>query len=136
MAILFLPFKIRLSKSSEFIWVPNSNVWYSRPPCINLWIVKNIIFVCSEKKKKKRGGNNDSAQSTSTGNGNDKVNQLLAQHLLSVQIDMRAKKVGSVQLNFKYLSHLEVVVVNVKLVVDKESQVYAADKEVNSGGGA
>jgi len=33
-------------------------------------------------------------------------------------------------MNFKYLTHLEVVVVQVKLVIDKESQAFSADSEV------
>ena len=58
------------------------------------------------------------------------MNHLLAQHLLSVQINLEAKKFGTVQLNFKYLTHLEVVVVNVKLAINKDVQVYTGDKEV------
>ena len=49
---------------------------------------------------------------------------------ISFQIDIKAKKLGSVLMNFKYLTHLEVVVVQVKLVIDKESQVFSADSEV------
>jgi hypothetical protein len=47
-----------------------------------------------------------------------------------LQIDLKAKKLGSVLMNFKYLTHLEVVVVQVKLVIDKESQVFSSDSEV------
>jgi hypothetical protein len=48
---------------------------------------------------------------------------------LSIKVDIKLPS-GSVVLTFKFLPAVEVAVVDVKLKVDKDSQIFSADKEV------
>ena len=85
------------------------------------------------KKKKNRGGAAKKSSEVSVDNRNPetiKIRQLLAVNPLSAKIELKLKKSGSVVLMFKYLTNIEIVVVDVKLNVDKDSQVFSTDREV------
>jgi hypothetical protein len=87
------------------------------------------VFI-SVKKKKKRGGAPKSADASVNGNTDaSKIRQLLSVHPLSIKVDIKLPS-GSVVLTFKFLPAVEVAVVDVKLKVDKDSQIFSADKEV------
>jgi Fms-interacting protein/Thoc5 len=115
-------------------------VW-SRECFITVYIDNRskIVIVClhkifdafiSVKKKKKRGGAPKSADASVNGNTDaSKIRQLLSVHPLSIKVDIKLPS-GSVVLTFKFLPAVEVAVVDVKLKVDKDSQIFSADKEV------